>query len=63
VWQANAMLATVMATDTIAARFVRVSSDIALALLVLVVAARALRIDEFTEALAIVRRGALGPQP
>jgi len=63
VWQANAMLATVMATDTIAARFVRVSSDIALALLVLVVAARALRIDEFTEALAIVRRGALGTQP
>ena len=63
VWQANAMLATVMAADTIAARFVRVSSDIALALLVLVVVARALRIDEFTEALAIVRRGALGPQP
>jgi putative peptidoglycan lipid II flippase len=59
-WQANAVLTMMVAGETVAARLIRVSSDIALALVVLVVAARVLRIREFTEALANVRRRVLG---
>jgi putative peptidoglycan lipid II flippase len=55
-WEANALLAVAVAGQTVAAQLLRVGGDIALALLVLVVAARALRIAEFTEAIATVRR-------
>jgi putative peptidoglycan lipid II flippase len=55
-WEANALLDLAVVGQTMAARLLRVGSDIALALLVLVVAARVLRIAEFAEAIATVRR-------
>jgi putative peptidoglycan lipid II flippase len=61
-WQANAVLTIMVAGETLVARLIRVSSDIALALVVLVVAARALRISEFTEALLTVRRRIFGAE-
>jgi len=61
-WQANAALTIVVAGDTVAARLIRVSSAIGVALVVLAASARALRISEFTEAMATVRQRIFGSE-
>ena len=55
-WQVNAWLTSMVAGQSVAARLLRVGSAITLALIVLVGAARALRIAEFGDAIAGVRR-------
>ncbi len=63
-WWAHHALTVLFGGDATVVRLVRVSSAIGLALIVLMVAARALRIGEFTDALAVVRRrvsGGLAP--
>ncbi len=62
-WQVNALLSRTIAGDTVVPRLLRVTGDITLALGVLVVAARALRIAEFAQAIATVRRRMFGSVP
>jgi len=59
-WQANGVLLRAVAGEAVLPRLIRVSGDIAFALAVLVLAARVLRIAEFAEAIATVRRRIFG---
>jgi hypothetical protein len=55
-WQANALLTALVSGETTTDRLVRVSGAIGSGLVVLLGAARALRIGEFADAVAAVRR-------
>lgn len=59
-WQANAVLTMLVPGEATVARLIRVSSAIGLAVFVLMAAARVLRISEFADALAVVRRRLTG---
>lgn len=54
-WQIDTLLTALVTGEAVMTRLVRVAADIGLALVVLVAAARALRIAEFNEAIAMVR--------